>query len=81
MNSLGVKRSVRLANVLGVRKSDKTSALGQRAQIGVDNFEAGRNAHAQQIYAHNSNSGDITWMPVGLGKHAPRHNGLERKHK
>lgn len=83
MNSLGVKRSARLANVVGARKSDKIYALGQRAQIGVDNFEANRNSHAQQIYAHHANSSDITWMPIGLGKHAqvPRQNGLERRHK
>lgn len=83
MNSLGVKRNARLTNVMGARKSDKISPMGQRAQIGVDNFEAGSNPHAQQIYSHYSNSSDITWMPIGLGKHAPnpRHNNLERRHK
>jgi len=85
MNAIGVKSSHKLHRALGMKHANKFIALGNRYNpaIAVTDFALGENPAINDIYKHASNSGNNTYLPLGL-KHKMekvRMNSLERKHK
>ena len=82
MNALGVKSSHKLQRALGMKHASRIHALGNRQNPAITDFSLGESPHLDQIFKHASNSGDNTYLPLGL-KHRVekiRVNGLERKH-
>lgn len=82
MNAIGVKSSHKLQRALGLKHASKFNALGNRQNPSITDFALGENHGINDIYKHASNSGNNTYLPLGL-KHKVekvRVNGLERKH-
>lgn len=89
MNAIGIKSNHKLQRALGMKHAHRIHALGmkQNPAIAVTDFALGENHAINDIYKHASNSGNNTYLPLGL-KHKMEHkmekvkmNSLERKHK